>query len=107
MSENENEVKELKTEHLASEVLKQQSDKSRAKNLGMVIIGILAGAILIAGAVERAHLVDKNYQNDCEWRKLFSDYDFVTQDGGGINNVNGGEQGDLNNGTTSENKEER
>lgn len=97
MSENK-EIKELTTEHLAMEVLKQEQEKSKAKNLG--VIGLTVGFIglAIATAVITIHLSNVNYRNDCDWRKLFSDYDFISQDGEGINNANYGEQGDLLNG---------
>lgn len=99
------------SEHLALEVLKQEQKKSSARNkgllAGMILLAIVATTVTIAGSVERANLVKVNYQNDCDWRALFADYDFISQDGGGINNVNGGEQGDLNNGATGENTEGR
>lgn len=55
---------------------------------------------LIVGAL-CAYQMTINYRNDQEWRELFGSYDFVTQDGDGINSANYGEQGDLNNGATS------
>lgn len=105
MNENKNEVKELTTEHLAMEVLKQEQEKSKAKNLG--VIGLTVGFIglAIATAVITIHLSNINYKNDCDWRKLFSDYDFISQDGEGINSINDGTQGDLNNGTESKEEE--
>lgn len=90
------------TNHLAMEVLKQEQKKSRA-----LIIGLTAGLAIsvistvttvVCSKIERENLVQTNYQNNCDWRKLFSDYDFISQDGEGINNANYGEQGDLNNG---------
>lgn len=105
MNENK-EIKELTTEHLAMEVLKKEQEKSMKKNAGllagMIILAAVSMTVAVAGAIERSHLVDVNYQNDCDWRQMFSGYDFISQDGEGINNVNGGEQGDLNNGATSE-----
>lgn len=99
------------SEHLALEVLKQEQKKNNARTggllVGMILLAAVAITVAIAGSVERAQLVKVNYQNDCDWRALFADYDFISQDGGGINNVNGGEQGDLNNGATSENAEGR
>lgn len=95
MSENKNEEKELTTEHLAMEVLKQEQRKSKAKNVGVISLAVA----IIAIAIGMAFI---NYKNDCDWRKLFSDYDFISQDGEGINNINSGEQGDLLNGTESE-----
>lgn len=41
------------------------------------------------------------------WIYTFQSYEYVSQDGDGINNVNTGEQGDLINGTENEAKEER
>lgn len=37
------------------------------------------------------------------WGYQFNSYDYVSQDGEGINNVNTGDQGDLYNGAESEN----
>lgn len=42
------------------------------------------------------------YKNDADWRELFNSYDFISQDGEGINNINSGEQGDLLNGSEGE-----
>ena len=42
------------------------------------------------------------YKNDADWRELFNSYDFISQDGEGINNINSGEQGDLLNGAEGE-----
>lgn len=110
MSENK-EIKKLTTEHLAMEVLKQEQRRSKALiiglSVGLAVSGIATITTAICGVDERKHLVEKNYQNDCDWRKLFSDYDFISQDGEGINNVNGGEQGDLNNGAEGEIEEEQ
>lgn len=96
MSDNKNDVKELTTEHLAMEVLKQEREKSKAKNVGVVSLTIAVIVIAIGMAVI-------NYRNDCDWRALFSEYEYITQDGGGYNNVNSGQQGDVNNGAESEN----
>lgn len=98
------------TEHFAMEILKQEQRKSKALiiglSAGLIVSGMVAITAIAYGANERKHLVETNYQNDCDWRKLFSDYDFISQDGEGINNANYGEQGDLLNGTTTEVEEE-
>lgn len=104
MSENK-EAKKLTTEHLAMEVLKQEQEKSKAKNLGVVGLTVGFIGLAIATAVITIHLTNVNYKNDCDWRKLFSDYDFISQDGEGINSINDGTQGDLNNGAESKEKE--
>lgn len=95
MSENKNEVKELTTEHLAMEVLKQEREKSRAKNVGVVGLTVAVIVIAIGMAVI-------NYRNDCDWRKLFSEYDYISQDGSGENYYNSHVSGEVNNGATSE-----
>lgn len=96
MSENKNEVKELTTEHLAMEVLKQEQDKSKAKNVGVISLTVAVIVITLGMAII-------NYRNDCDWRELFGSYDYVSQDGSGYNNINTGTQGDVNNGSKNEN----
>lgn len=97
-NENVTEVTKPTTEHIAMEILKHEQDKSKAKNVGVISLSIAVIVIAIGMAVI-------NYRNDCDWRELFGSYDYVSQDGDGINNVNSGSQGDLNNGSTSENSE--
>lgn len=41
------------------------------------------------------------------WIDVFQSYEYVSQDGDGINNVNSGTQGDLINGPESEGQEKR
>lgn len=107
--EQNKEIKELTTEHLAMEVLKQEQRRSKALiiglSIGLAVSGIATVTTAVCGVDERKHLVEKNYQNDCDWRELFSDYDFISQDGEGINSINDGTQGDLNNGAESKEKE--
>lgn len=93
------------TEHLAMEVLRHEHEKHKAKDLGLWILGGITAIALIAGVIERQNLVNANLQNDREWRELFASYDYVTQDGGGYNNVNTGTQGDVTNGSKSEDKD--
>lgn len=105
MSDNK-EVKELTTEHLAMEVLKQEQRKSKALifglTAGLIISGISTVTTIVCGKAERENLVQTNYQNDCEWRKLFSEYDYISQDGNGENYYNSNVSGEVNNGATSE-----
>ena len=106
-NENVTEVKEQATwDGLAMDIAKRLKAAEKAKNIAIVVLGVIATVVIIAGTVERQHLVNANLQNDREWRELFSSYDYVSQDGEGINNINTGEQGDLNNGSTSEDSEE-
>lgn len=98
-NENVTEVTKPTTEHIAMEILKHEQDKSKAKNVGVISLTVAVIVIAIGMAVI-------NYRNDCDWRELFGSYDYVSQDGEGINSINTGEQGDLNNGATSEDSEE-
>lgn len=106
MNENKNEEKELTTEHLAMEVLKQEQRKSKALifglTAGLIISGISTVATTVCGKMERENLVQTNYQNDCEWRKLFSEYDYISQDGNGENYYNSNVSGEVNNGATGQ-----
>lgn len=95
MEQNKNDVKELTTEHLAMEVLRQEREKSRAKNVGVISLTVAVIVIAIGMAVI-------NYQNDCDWRKLFSDYDFISQEGSGENYYNSDVSGEVNNGATGQ-----
>lgn len=58
---------------------------------------IFAGVAYIALAALFAQQACLNQRNNERWMELFSSYDYVSQDGEGINNVNTGTQGDLNN----------
>ena len=101
------ETGKITTDHYAMEILKQEQERSKAKDKGVITLGILTG-ISILGIIGTAVFMSSvNHQNDKEWRELFGSYEFVTQDGGGYNNVNSGQQGDVNNGTTSNVEEER
>lgn len=99
-SENMEETTKPATEHLAMEILKQEREKSKAKNVGVVSLAVAIVVVSIGMATI-------NYKNDCDWRRFFSEYDFISQDGEGINNVNGGEQGDITNGSASEVEKEQ
>lgn len=86
---------ESKSEKLATEMIAEAWKISKAKDCA---IKCLVGALVVV-ALGMALI---NYSNDKDWRALFSSYDFVSQDGEGINNINTGEQGAVNNGTGME-----
>lgn len=90
---------------LAMDVLKHEQDRSKAKDLGNTLSFILSLLLLGALVYSYKYSTDMFYQNDKEWRELFSSYDYISQDGDGINSANYGEQGDLNNGATSKDVE--
>lgn len=84
MNENKNEIKGLTTENFATQTLHYVT-----KKLFLVIAGLML--IIAIGFVAF-------FVNDERWRELFGSYDYVSQDGGGYNNLNTGSQGDVNNG---------
>lgn len=85
--------------HLASELIAGRERESRAKDFA---IWCLTMAIIIVGVGMAAI----NYKNDCDWRKLFGSYDYVSQDGNGQNYYNADIGGDVLNGATGETAEE-
>lgn len=104
MENNGNNVTEVTKptgNEIAMEILKHEQDKSKAKNVG--VIGMALGMVALAAATVAitVHLTNVNYQNDCEWRELFSSYEFITQDGEGQNYYNSDIGGNVNNGTAN------
>ncbi len=65
-----------------------------------IIFASIAFAAMVALL---AYQMGLKQQSDREWKELFNSYDYITQDGGDINNINSGEQGDLMNGSEGKN----
>lgn len=96
---------------LASEIISSQVRISRAKDIGIVCVTVVA-CVAIGGLLAVNHVKDQvMYKNDSQWREAversnqrwidyLSEYDFVTQDGEGINYYNSDIGGDVNNGAT-------
>lgn len=99
MEENKNtqETEAIVSEHFALEVLKRESEKTKARESGLRVIGALAALILLAAVVINIHLANINHKNNEKWMEIFSSYDFISQDGEGVNNINNGLQGDVTN----------
>lgn len=68
---------------------------------------VFASVAFAAMALLLAYQMGLKQESDKEWKELFSSYDYITQDGGGYNNVNSGQQGDVNNGAEGENEKEQ
>lgn len=97
----ENNKKWENVEHqLASELISGSVRQAKAKDFA---IWCLTVAIVIIGIGMSAI----NYKNDCDWRELFSSYDYVSQDGNGQNYYNADVGGDVLNGATSTETEEQ
>lgn len=103
---------------LASEIISNQEKISKAKDIGIICVTVVA-CVAIGGLLAVNHVKDKVvYKNDSQWREVIernnqrwidylSDYDFITQDGEGINYYNADVGGNVNNGATSPEKEEQ
>lgn len=77
-------------QNLATDVLKEVQRTSRQWIIFAAVAFTVIGAALI-------YQMTLNQQNNKRWIELFSSYDYVSQDGEGLNNINTGSQGDLSN----------
>ena len=91
------EIEKPTSEHLAMEMLKQEQKKTKAWITGAVAAFTLILVISIISCVDRWHLVEVIQRNNEKWIELFSSYDYMSQDGEGVNNINMGTQGDVTN----------
>lgn len=104
---NEKDAEKPTSEHFAMEILKQEQGRSKAKDKGVIALGIVTGISIFGIAATAMFMSNVNYQNDREWRELFNSYEFITQDGGGENYYNSEIGGNVNNGAKDNEKEEQ
>lgn len=78
----------------------------KAARQWVIFAAVAFTTMLIGMGALLAHQMNINRENDREWRELFSQYDYVSQDGNGQNYYNSGAGGNVNNGTTSEEADE-
>lgn len=94
--ETQNQGNQDTQQNFATEIFQVFQRQSRVAITGLLLI------IAVLVAVNAVAFV----WNDHKWRQLFSEYDYISQDGTGINNINSGLQGDLDNsGSESEGQE--
>jgi len=74
-------------ENFTTEIFRTLKAQSKAVIIGLIILLAVSSAIWTVAY----------YQNDKKWRELFSEYDYISQDGEGFNNINSGTQGSLDN----------
>ena len=77
-------------------MIAEEKAKSKAKDRVIAVL-IIAFTVITLG------MAMLNYRNDRDWRELFASYDYVSQNGEGINYYNSEVGGNVNNG--AENKE--
>lgn len=101
---------------LASTIIQGIEKQVKAWSTGAFLLAAVLGGVIV-GLIMVNHSQSKMfYENDSQWRNTvektnqswidyLSDYDFISQDGEGINNINTGEQGDLMNGPERKDQE--
>lgn len=84
------ESKENTTDNFTTELFREFKRQQTGRTIvaSISIIGLVI--IIIVGICAYS-------KSEKEWKDLFSSYDYVSQDGEGINNINSGTQGDLSN----------
>ena len=108
MEENRKEMLEkAESKKTALQKIADNYRESKAKNIGIICLTIVILVMLFAFSKVTIRLSDNNYQNDKEWRELFSSYDYVSQDGEGYNYYNSDVGGDVTNGTENTETEEQ
>lgn len=117
IKENKESSWEKVEKSLATEIINGGKEEAKAFLIGMVVIAVSLGGV-VAGLIMTNHSqAIMFYENDSQWRQTvektnqgwidyLSDYDFITQDGEGINSINSGTQGDLINEPEGKDKEE-
>lgn len=67
----------------------------KAAKRGYIFVAVAFAALTIALGVLLAHQMNINQRNNERWIALFESYDYMSQDGEGVNNINMGAQGDV------------
>lgn len=62
-----------------------------------IFAAVAFATLFLATAGLLAHQMNINQRNNERWIALFESYDYMSQDGEGVNNINMGAQGDVTN----------
>lgn len=62
---------------------------------GYIFAAVAFVTLFIGAGVLFGYLVNTNQKNNEKWIELFESYDYMSQDGEGVNNINMGAQGDV------------
>lgn len=90
----QNEV-EKKEPNTATAVIYHVEKAARQWVIFASVAFAMIAALTIAMAGLLAHQMNINQQNNERWIALFESYDYMSQDGEGVNNINTGTQGDI------------
>ena len=67
----------------------------KAARQGYIFAAVAFTTMLIGMGALLAHQMNINQRNNEKWIELFESYDYMSQDGEGVNNINMGAQGDV------------
>lgn len=62
---------------------------------GYIFVAVAYVTLFIVMGLVIIHQINTNQHNNEKWIELFNSYDYMSQDGEGINNINTGTQGDI------------
>lgn len=93
--------------NLASETISRLEKENKRRNFDMAVLGAFATAVVIGLIIANCSHARANERNNQRWIEYLSQYDFVSQDGGGYNYYNSDVGGDVVNGAESPQEEEQ
>lgn len=67
----------------------------KAARRGYIFVAVAFTTMFIIMGALLAHQMNINQRNNERWIELFESYDYMSQDGEGVNNINTGTQGDI------------
>lgn len=67
----------------------------KAAKRGYIFVAVAYVALVIVMGLVIVHQTNTNQRNNEKWIDLFQSYDYMSQDGEGVNNINMGTQGDV------------
>ena len=93
----------LNNESLQNEVEKKEPNTAtaviyhvqKAARRGYIFAAVAFTTMFIIMGALLAHQMNINQRNNEKWIELFESYDYMSQDGEGVNNINMGAQGDI------------
>lgn len=69
----------------------------KAAKRGYIFVAVAYATLVIVMGLVIVHQMNTNQRNNEKWIDLFQSYDYMSQDGEGVNNINMGTQGDVTN----------
>lgn len=67
----------------------------KAARRGYIFAAVAYATLVIVMGLVIVHQTNTNQRNNERWIELFESYDYMSQDGEGVNNINTGTQGDI------------